>query len=334
MRNSLRIAIVGCGAIAGNHVRGVLSSDEKLCALCDILPAQAERLIEKYQLGEIPVYTNYTEMLDAVKPDAVHICTPHYLHVPMSIEALERGIHVLCEKPLAISIEQLVQLREAVKNSNAQLGVCMQNRYEPNLLRAKELAQKEGIDAAFGDVVWKRDADYYASGDWRGSWEKEGGGVMINQALHTLDLLQWICGMPTYVTAHTANDHLRGVIEVEDTASARFECPDGSLFNFFATTAANKSFPAHLRFFLSNKQTLHAETDLVTLGSNALELEKRENAVGKSVWGNGHAVLIRDFYRHVKDGTPFPINEKEGEKVVRLILSMYASDGKRIEILE
>ena len=255
MKQALNVALVGCGAISGNHVKGILAAGQKLCALCDVDPAQAARLIETFGLEPIPVYTDYKTMLDAVHPDSVHVCTPHYLHAEMTVEALGRGIHVLCEKPLAISMEQLNAIQAAAQKSTAQLGVCQQNRYEPNFLRAKELASTEGVAAAYGDVVWLRDASYYASGSWRGTWREEGGGVMINQALHTLDLLQWICGMPTHVLAHTANDHHKGQIEVEDLAAARFECADGTLINFYATTSAGKSFPA--KRCLSARKTLH-----------------------------------------------------------------------------
>ena len=333
MKNAFRVAVIGCGAISGNHIKGILASGQNLCALCDVDPAQAEAAIEKYKLAKIPVYTDYKKMLDVEKPDAIHICTPHYLHAEMCVEGLGRGIHVLCEKPLAISMEQLNTVQTAAKKSVAQLGVCQQNRYEPNFLRAKKLADDTGVAAAYGDVVWMRDASYYASGSWRGTWNEEGGGVMINQALHTLDLLQWICGMPTHVLAHTTNDHHQGQIEVEDLAVARFECANGTLFNFYATTAAGKSFPAHIRFRLNNKQTLHAENDLLTLNGEILREKDREDGVGKAVWGNGHKTLISDFYRCIEEGEHFPIDAEEGGKVIRLILSMYASNGRLIDVL-
>ena len=330
--NAFRVAVIGCGAICGNHIQGILASEQTLCALCDVDPSHAAEILEKHGLCDLPVYTDYKEMLDTEKPDVIHICTPHYLHAEMCVEALARNIHVLCEKPLAISMEQLAAVEAAAKKSSAKLGVCLQNRYEPNFVSAKKLADTEGVVAAFGDVVWLRDASYYASASWRGSWQEEGGGVMINQALHTLDLLQWICGMPTHVLAHTANDHHKGQIEVEDLAAARFECADGTLINFYATTSAGKSFPAHIRLRLSDKQTIHAENNLLTVNGALLQDKNREAGVGKSVWGNGHKALIADFYSCIEENRPFPIDAEEGGKVIRLILSMYASNGERISI--
>ena len=225
MKKVFRVAVVGCGAICGNHINGILSAGQNVCALCDIDESHALSVAEKFSLDP-KIYTDYIGMLDTEHPDSVHICTPHYLHAQMCIEALKRNINVLCEKPLCISKQELESIIKAANESSAQLGVCLQNRYEPAILKLRELAGDDPV-GALGIVSWKRDEKYYASGDWRGKWATEGGGVMINQAIHTLDLLQWICGMPAYVTAHLSNDSLQGIIEVEDTASALLECENG-----------------------------------------------------------------------------------------------------------
>ena len=332
MSSSYRVAIVGCGAISGNHVIAIQHAGQTLCALCDINPAQAQKRIEQYGLPGVHVYTDHETMLCEEKPDAVHICTPHYLHAPMAISALERNIHVLCEKPLCISTEQLSALKKAVQNSRAQLGVCHQNRYEPNMLRLKELSCGK-VSAGFGSVVWHRDATYYGSAAWRGTWDQEGGGVMINQALHTLDLMQWICGFPTHVTAHISNDLLQGVIEVEDTAVACFECESGTRFNFFATNTATASLPVQIQLKLNTGDMIDAQNDQFCLNHELISAQKPGETVGKRVWGDGHKALISDFYRHVDQGERFPIGFDEAERVIRMILSMYRSDGKRIEIL-
>ena len=264
-------------------------------------------------------------------PDCVHICTPHYLHADMCVKALSLGIHVLCEKPLAITIADLERVIAAEKASSATLGVCLQNRYEPNMQTLKEYAS-HGVVSVCGSVFWKRDESYYASGPWRGRWETEGGGVAINQALHTLDLLQYLGGMPKYVTAHCFNDHLQGIIEVEDTVSARLETEDGKILTFFATTAAGSSFPAEVRLRTMQKETLVASSKFLTVNGKLIPGNTGESAV-KEVWGTGHARLISDFYRHLEAGLHFPIDATEGGKSLRLVLSIYASKGKRIQVI-
>lgn len=331
MSTPYRVAVIGCGAICGNHIKAIQAAGQTLCALCDIVPSHAEEKIEKYGLNDIPIYTDYQTLLETEQPDAIHICTPHYLHAPMAIAALEKNIHVLCEKPLCISLEQLSDLRQAVKSSQAQLGVCHQNRYEENMRRLKDMADGKAT-AAFGSVVWKRGADYYNSAEWRGTWGQEGGGVMINQALHTLDLMQWICGFPTHVIAHTSNDLLQGVIEVEDTASACFECENGVRFNFFATNTATASLPVQIQIQLNTGDLIDVQNEQFCLNHELLASKNEVSMVGKHVWGDGHKALIRDFYDHVSANQPFPIGFDEGEKVIRIILAMYASNGKRIAI--
>ena len=329
MERSFRVAVVGCGTIHKNHINGILSAGHTVCALCDIDEEKARA--SAAELDGARVYTDYEAMLDAEMPDAVHICTPHYLHAKMCIEALSRSINVLCEKPLCINRTELAKIEQAAKNSTASLGVCLQNRYEPNILKLKELCDAD-VSGAIGIVAWKRDADYYASGDWRGKWLTEGGGVMINQALHTLDLLQWIVGMPESVTAHIFNDHLKNEIEVEDTATAVFGASDGRKFNLFATTACGVDFPAQLHIRLTDKTRLYADNKTTLKNGVPVETEKAEYSLGKAVWGKGHALLIADFYRCITEGIPFPIDAAEGGKVIRLILSMYESNGKKTDI--
>ena len=334
MKKQLRVALVGCGGISSNHIGGILEAGETICALCDVDPARAEQKIEKHSLSNVTVYTDYSEMLKRENPDVVHVCTPHDLHAPMAIEALRQGIHVLCEKPLCINLEQLEALRNAERESRAQLGVCHQNRWKPSMVELKRLAER-GVCGAFGSVVWDRDEAYYRADAWRGSWEHEGGGVMINQALHTLDLLQWICGMPTHVIAEIENRTHRGVIEVEDTASARFECENGTVLSFFATTSAGASLPISVQMVLSDKTKVTAQNEFLMINDTPTALSKSGRTLsGKEVWGTEHAALIEHFYHCVREGEHFPIDVEEGGRVVRLILSMYRSHGERMEILK
>ena len=331
MNKSFRVAVIGCGAISANHVAAILASGNEICALCDVDPAQAEKLVKRMELSDIPFYTDYQTLLDEQKPDAIHVCTPHDLHAPITIAALERNVNVLCEKPLCISLEQLAELRVAMSKTQAQLGVCQQNRYEPSMLRLKEMT-KDGISGAFAFVVWKRDEKYYRSGAWRGTVAHEGGGVMINQALHTLDMMQWVCGFPTHVTAHVSNDSLRGVIEVEDTASACFTLPDGTRMQFFATNACGADFPVQLQVKLKSGEMIEAQNKMFTV-NNQLTLSNDEKVeIGKQVWGTGHKRLVGHFYECLAKGEHFPIDLEEASKVVRLILAMYRSNGENISI--
>ena len=328
----MKVGIIGLGAISHMHIKALLECDVEIVAICDIVPEKCHAMIERYGISP-KIYTDYIEMLDSGEVESVHICTPHYLHAPMIIDALHRNIHALSEKPVAISEEQLKEIEVALKTTKAILGVSFQNHYNPAIECAREFLSEREFISATATVMWQRNKDYYASADWRGKWDTEGGGVMINQAIHTLDLLRYLCGMPKSVIAHTDNISLKGDIEVEDTAYGRFVLESGKVFTIFATNSMNYSFPATI--------TIHADHDtMYIIGDGTvlindkviLKNHAKRREVGKRVWGLGHNALIPDFYRCIKTGDKFALDFYEAEKAVRMILAMYKSHGVEIEI--
>ena len=181
----MKSAVVGIGTIGPVHLDALTRLGEEIAALCDIRPERAVAAAERFHLS-CPIFTDYEEMLDQVRPDIVHICTPHFCHADMIVAALTRGISVLCEKPLCIKESDIGRILAAEAASPAKLGVCHQNRINPANLFARRLFSENRVTAAHGSVVWHRDAAYYGQDAWRGKWKTEGGGVLINQALHTL----------------------------------------------------------------------------------------------------------------------------------------------------
>ena len=194
---------------------------------------------------------------------------------------------------------------------------------------AKEYLEDKKVSAAVAHVAWNRDADYYATADWRGKWESEGGGLLINQALHTLDLLQWLAGKPESLVASVSNLTLDGVVEVEDTAVILGE--GKARLSFFATNGAGEDLPVEITVKTDAgilkilPKAVLADGELHTFESNA-------PVNGKVCYGNSHGTLIADFYRCIAENRPFPINGREGAEVVRLILAAYESRGKRTAV--
>lgn len=328
----MKVGIIGIGAIAPLHIRALLNCNQQIVALCDTDRKRAEEANRVFSLGAT-VYEDYVEMLDREKLDAVHVCTPHYLHAEMVCAALDRNINALCEKPLAITLEQLARIENSVKNSSAFLGVNLQNRYNPSVLYVKDYFKDKNIISAEGHLIWERNADYYAQGEWRGKWATEGGGVMINQALHHLDVLQYICGMPETVTATVANHSLRGIVEVEDTAFGLFRLPNGGNFIINATNAAKHCFPISV-MFSSGRDTAEISADNIILNGKFVTKSDGLPIYGKEEWGTGHQNLISDYYDCLKTGKKFRVDFYEGSKVVRLVLKMYQSHGNEISIGE
>lgn len=331
-----RVAIVGCGGISQVHAR-VLGAmeDVELCAFADCRLNCAEKLAEQYGEGRAGSYGNLREMLAAEKPQVVHICTPHYLHVPMALEVLEGGGSVFMEKPPAISDGQFEQLEQALAQSNGKLGVCFQNRYNPSTKKVDELLREERLGKVRGGrvfVTWNRDAAYYRDSDWHGSRKTEGGGALINQSIHALDLLLRWLGEPEVVEASMGNHHLRGVAEVEDVVEAFLEFPGGKRACFYATTAYVSDAPVQIEL-TCEQGSIRVEEERVTVkysqGEEAVYLLKAGGIMGKAYWGSGHASCINDFYRSLEEGTSYANDLASVKNTMQVVMRMYQSAGMR-----
>lgn len=332
----IRTVIVGCGAIAQVHAK-VLSrlQDCQLTAFADCKVERAQAMTETYG-GK--AYASLEEMMENEKIDVLHICTPHYLHTPMAILALQNHIHVFMEKPPVISKDQLQQL--AAAESERQLGICFQNRYNPSIIKAREiLASGEAgkILCARGIVTWHRDKEYYQESDWRGVLALEGGGALINQSIHTLDLLQYIIGMPPRsIHAVTTNHHLQGLIEVEDTMSAWIQYEDVTA-NFYATTSYLADPPPLIEFVCERMTIRIEELELSCYypdGTVVRHEASGKQGLGKSYWGTGHEDCIRAFYDSISQEKQYPLNLAGVWDTIRLMLGAYESSriGKVVSL--
>lgn len=321
----MKTAVIGMGVIGNVHKSVLLEQKKNIVAFCDI---DAEKTKE---LQGVPFYTDYKEMIEKERPDVVHICTPHYLHADMVIYALERDIHVLCEKPLCIKTEDITRILQAEEKSKAQLGVCFQNRYKYCNTYVKDYLVGKEVKGAIGFVPWKRDADYYHSAAWRGTWSQEGGGVLINQAIHTLDLLQWMLGMPDCITASWSNLVLKDAIEVEDTITLATSGSGNSRFSLFATNGLGVSFSTEIKI-KTDKDVIRICDNKVEINGESVYIEHNTKYHGKPCYGNGHGDLIADFYECIEEGRKFPIDGKEAAKAVKLVLAAYASNGKTVKL--
>ena len=320
----MRVGIIGLGIIGKVHKSVLTAMGENIVAICDI----DKTVLSAY--SEINCYTDYKEMLERERLDVVHICTPHYLHTEMILAALGKDIHVLCEKPLCIKTEDIPLILAAEKCSKGKLGVCHQNRYNNVNVYLKEYLSDKKITSAHGELIWCRGKAYYEQAAWRGKKATEGGGVLINQALHTLDLMQWICGMPNVAQGRIDNFSLQGVIEVEDTAM--LYCAGETDFTFYATNTGGADMPTQIRLTLSNGESIIAYPDKLFINGEMITEEDMRFVLGKCCYGNGHEKLIADFYNCIRQGKPFPIDGEEASKVVKMILAAYESNGEKINI--
>jgi predicted dehydrogenase len=332
----MRIGIVGCGGIAVIHATCIKKLPTlELVAYADSKIARAEAFAQEY--GGT-AYASLEEMLEKEKLDAIHICTPHYLHTPMAINGLKQGVHVFMEKPPVIHMEQWQELKEAAGQSDHQLGLCFQNRYNPSVLKVKELIASGNtgkVLGARGMVTWNRKAEYYTESDWRGKLDTEGGGALINQSIHTLDLLHYLVGQPLQsVDAVITNHHLKGIIEVEDMMSAYVKYPE-AVVCFYVTTAYNADSAPLIEVNCENMM-IRIEDLSVTCYHKSGEVVQipieGKLGYGKSYWGAGHEDCISDFYQSIEQEKAFALNPSTMEETVLLMLGAYESARNGYEV--
>lgn len=319
-------ALIGCGDVSTVHFEAIAAHPQvELVAVCDTDPVRSATAA---QASGVPGFADHIRMLDDIRPDVVHVCTPHHLHAPMAADCLERGIDVLLEKPLAHTVAEGQRLVALAQGSSAKVGVCFQNRYNATseamqrLLTSGELGSVLGASAT---VAWHRSTEYYRAKTWRGRWETSGGGLLMNQAIHTVDLLQWLLGDVTDVRGHAATHVLGDAIEVEDTAEMVLTHAGGARSVFYGTLANAVNAPVEVEVY-AELATLTLRGDLIVTyadGRSHTVPERTAPSAGRSYWGVSHQRLIHDFYSRRDDPGPFWIGPAEAAKSLDIVQQVY-----------
>lgn len=325
--DKLRVAIVGCGNVSKRHFEAAFNNENSvLVACCDNVPKKADDMAEKYN---IKAYYSFDEMMNDADFDVLHICTPHYLHPVMAIAAMEKGKHVFCEKPLAIHYADAEKMCECAKKNGVYLAACFQNRYNLSSQYIKDIVKSEKLGkivAVKGNVTWDRDEEYY-SDDWHGTLEKEGGGVIINQCIHTLDLIQWLIDDEVVsVDGSVSQKRLKGKVETEDTADALIKFRNGVEALFYGTLCYKTNSSVFLEIVFEKGKVVMYD-DLVTTDENGnrevVALKKSTDA--KNYWGTSHKIIIDDFYDCVINKKEFLVNGDSGSIAVKIVDELYKS---------
>ena len=323
----MKAAIVGFGTISIVHIDAIASNPGmELVAICDI----NEDLASKVPEG-VKFYTDYKKMAEEVKPDVIHNCLPHYLHYPVTKDLVEMGFNVFCEKPIALNsmeAEKFCQLEK--DHPGVKIGVCLQNRMNETTEELKKIidsGEYGKVIGCRGFVPWRRWSDYYTAQPWRGKWKTAGGGSMINQSLHTLDLLYYLCGDVAKLHAVVGQTNDLG-IEVEGDIIARMEFANGANGLFFATNNNWTNESVQIRVALE-KGVFHIEDNTlykVNPDSSREVIVKAPKLEGiKFYYGASHTRLVARFYKAVAENTDDYIHISEGAMVIRLMDSIFRS---------
>lgn len=334
----VRIGVIGVGGMGSVHVRYLLNGEVKrgqLTAICDVDPAKLA------EFPEVKSFADSAALIRSGEVDAVIIATPHYAHTTIGIDALEQGLHVLTEKPISVHKADALRLIAAHEGCRDRVFAAMfQLRTNPVWKRIRSLIE----DGELGEVqrtfwsitAWYRTEAYYASGGWRATWKGEGGGVLLNQCPHNLDLFQWMCGMPARVRAFCGWGRYHD-IEVEDEVTAYLEYPNGATGLFMASTG---EAPGTDRLEIAGERgKLVYEDNRLTFYRNVTSArtfsKTSPNGFDKpEMWTcaipipdvkTGHVVVAQNFVEAILDGTPLIAPAEEGLHSVELANAMIYS---------
>jgi len=332
-----RVGIIGCGTIFPMHAQSLANiKGVRLTAVCDIKEARARDKARHYRCD---YYTNYKKMLDEACLDAVHICAPHYLHMPMIIEAAKRKINVLTEKPMGINPSEGRKEIDAAKKAGINFSVISQNRFNPGSQLVKNRI-KEGklgkLRAAKLVLAYHKPDGYYKKSDWRGRLDKEGGGVVIDQAIHYLDIVRWLVPSPVdYVEAKVSN-RMHSFINIEDTAEGVVKFKNGFYLCFYLINCYSfdddpfidfdcekarvriVKDSAYIRYCKGGKEKAEPRSDeYIDYGDGV-----------RDYWGYCHYNQIRDFYDALRRGREPAITGEDALGTQKLVCAIYESSKR------
>lgn len=328
----LGVAIIGWGAIGRFHARAFAEvPGTRLAAVCHV---SGEPSAEVSVVDGVPHYRSVDSMLARPDIDVVSICTPSGLHAKIGVEIARSGRHVVVEKPIDVTLAAADALIEACDTAGVKLTVISQRRYEPGFARLREIVDSGRLGRLFlGDVnlKWYRSQDYYDSAQWRGTRALDGGGCLMNQGTHYVDLLQWIMG-PARSVYGCCRTEAHERVEIEDIALAVVKFESGAVGVIEASTAVYPGLPARLEVSGTNGSVVIEDGKLKLRAFMGEEPQLEEPATTSTAASNpmgistaAHVAQLTDFLTAVRTGGRAPVDGREGRRTVEIVLAVYES---------
>jgi Predicted dehydrogenases and related proteins len=339
--SKLSFAIIGCGRISYKHVEALIKNEGEaaLVSVCDLIPENANKRKHEYESAvegiNVKVYTDYKEMLGKKNIDIVTIATESGYHPDIAIYCMNHGKHVICEKPMALSVDDADKMIETAKKNNVKLSICHQNRFNAPIQQLRKAIDDKKLGKIINGtarILWNRNMDYYKQAPWRGTWSLD-GGTLMNQCIHNIDLLQWMLGGEVDTVYSQCDTFLRD-IEGEDFGAVLVRFKNGAIGIIEGSACV---FPKNLEETLS----VFGEKGTVCIGGlavNRIETwrldgdNKTEEDIlstqgndPDTVYGYGHAPLFKNVIDAINHGIEPLINGEEGKKAMSIILAAYKS---------
>ena len=334
----MRYTLIGCGRISVNHIKAAVNNGFDIVAVCDIIPENMEKVLAKYGLENnknIKRYTNYKQMLFENTTDLVSIATESGSHAEIALYCINKGIHVIIEKPIALSLDDADQIINISKKKNVKVCVSHQNRFNiavQEMRKALEAGRFGKLSHGSVHIRWNRDRSYYIQAPWRGTWENDGGALM-NQCIHGIDLLRWMMGDGIEEVYGVVKQQFHNYLEAEDLGMAVIKFKNGSIGTIEGTTNV---FPKNFEETLY----LFGEKGTVKLGGksvNSIDVWDFADEIGSdignkgleeitgNVYGNGHTPLFADMVSAIENSRKPYVDAYAGRRAVELVLAVYKS---------
>ncbi len=339
-KSKLKIGIVGCGTIADIHAQAIVQSEKlELVSVFSRTEDKARTMGEKY---EVSWHTEWEAFISDSKLDAVSICTPSGNHLDYGEKTATSGKHVIVEKPIEVTLERAKRLIRVCEENHVKLAVIYQSRFVPEIQALKRKLDEQAIGKLFmGDahIKWFRGQDYYDSGAWRGTIALDGGGVLINQAIHPIDLLQWFMGDVASIYGKTGTlTHER--LEGEDNAVAVISYKSGALGVIEGSTSIQPAQPRRIELHGKNGTIVLNGDDVKIMNADVMETDDQENkgeASGASSPLAGfsvdpHRFQLESIADAISEGKEPPVSGWESLKSLAIVLAIYESSKLDIPI--
>lgn len=334
----MKYALIGCGRISTNHIKAAMNNKLEIIAVCDIVPKNMEKLLENHGLGEeraIKRYTDYKQMIKENEIELISIATESGLHAEIALYCIENNVHVIIEKPMAMSIAEADKIIALAAEKNVRVSACHQNRFNIAVQQMRKALE----DGRFGKIShgsihvrWNRNKNYYEQAPWRGTWAQDGGALM-NQCIHGIDLLRWMMGDEVESVYGVTKQQFHHYLEAEDIGMAVVKFKNGAIATIEGTTNV---YPQNLEETLY----LFGENGTVKLGGKSTnnidvwdfadECEEDQKNRGlveatSNVYGNGHTSLFADMIGAIQENREPYVDAKAGKRALEMVLAIYMS---------
>ena len=341
----MKYALIGCGRIATNHVTAAVNNNLEIVAVCDIVPEKMEEILAKHNLADdksIKRYTDYKQMLEENELELISIATESGKHAAIALDAIDAGVSVIIEKPMAMNIADAEEIIKRAAEKNVKVSACHQNRFNvaiQEVRKAVEGGRFGKLSHASINVRWNRNKGYYDQAPWRGTWEED-GGCLMNQCIHGIDLLRWMMGDEVVEVYGATRQQFHDYLEAEDVGVAVVKFKNGAIGTIEGTTNV---YPQNLEETLY----LFGENGTVKVGgksTNTIDVwdfkdETAEDQKNKgleeetsNVYGNGHTSLFADVIEAIKEDRAPYVDGVAGRNALEMVLAIYKSQKEGVPV--